>query len=53
MKDFQCGMQIEWKKIASMENGNIVSILFHTMPWHQVSKAHHKMLKALPPAKPV
>ena len=35
MEDFWYGMEMEWKKIASMDYGKIVfhSIPFHTMPW--------------------
>ena len=33
-EDFRYGMEMEWKKIASMEYGKIVfhSIPYHTMP---------------------
>ena len=31
MEDFQYGMEMEWKKIASMEYGKIV---FHSIPYH-------------------
>ena len=31
MEDFWYGMEMEWKKIASMEYGKIV---FHSIPYH-------------------
>ena len=31
MEDFWYGMEMEWKKIASMEYGKIV---FHSIPFH-------------------
>ena len=31
MEDFWYGMEMEWKKIASMEYGKIV---FHSFPYH-------------------
>ena len=31
MEDFWYGMEIEWKKFASMEYGKIV---FHSIPYH-------------------
>ena len=31
MEDFRYGMEMEWKKIASMEHGKIV---FHSIPYH-------------------
>ena len=31
MEDFRYGMEMEWKKIASMEYGKIV---FHSIPYH-------------------
>ena len=31
MEDFLYGMEMEWKKIASMEYGKIV---FHSIPYH-------------------
>ena len=31
MEDFWYGMEMEWKKVASMEYGKIV---FHSIPYH-------------------
>ena len=31
MEDFRYGLEMEWKKIASMEYGKIV---FHSIPYH-------------------
>ena len=44
MEDFGYGMEIEWKKIASMEYGKIV---FHSVPcpgfYTTLFKARHKL----------
>ena len=37
MEDFWYGMEMEWKKIASMEYGKIV---FHLIPYHALVVAH-------------
>ena len=34
MEDFWYGMEMKWKKIASMEYGKIV---FHSIPYHAMS----------------
>ena len=34
MEDFWYGMEMEWKKISSMEYGKIV---FHSIPYHAVT----------------
>ena len=44
MEDFWYGMEMEWKKIASMEYGKIV---FHSIPYHAlpVSAQQHQLLR--------
>ena len=49
MEDFCYGMEMEWKKIASMEYGKIV---FHSIPYHalglqRILKARHISLQDL------
>ena len=34
MEDFWYGMEMEWKKMASMEYGKIV---FHSIPYHALT----------------
>ena len=34
MEDFRYGMEMEWKKIASLEYGKIV---FHSIPYHALA----------------
>ena len=36
MKDFQYGMEMEWKEIGSMEYGKIV---FHSNPYQALAKS--------------
>ena len=38
MEDFWYGMEMEWKKIASMEYGKIV---FHSIPYHALLRDPH------------
>ena len=43
MEDFRYGMEMEWKKIASMEYGKIV---FHSIPYHALpinTSLYHKL----------
>ena len=44
MEDFWCGIEMEWKKIASMEYGKIV---FHTMPWRTFRARRHFEIKPI------
>ena len=39
MEDFWYGMEMEWKKIASMEYGKIV---FHSIPYHALSMGRER-----------
>ena len=46
MEDFRYGMEMEWKKITSMEYGKIV---FHSIPYHALPYAtlSPKLFKSL------
>ena len=46
MEDFRYGMEMEWKKIASMEYGKIV---FHSIPYLALIVNHRNWLDDSPP----